>query len=214
MEFKDVQQYVLENKESDEVKGLIQGLLGVENVLELLQSNKEVTSWFDSERDKHSGKALETFKQKSLPKLIEEEIAKRNPNSKSPEALEVEKALAEIERWKSKTIRESVKNEALKFATEHKLPSDVIDFFITLEKEDDEEGTKSKEVTMSNLTKFKDTWSSHLQSVVNEKLKSNGFTPKDTGGNGTTYTADQLKTMTADQIAALDDELVNQALTK
>ncbi len=214
MELKDVQQFLSENKDSNDVKGLIQGLLGVDDIQNLLQTNKDFTSWFDSEKDKHHNKALDTYKQKTLPKLIEEEIARRNPNNKSPEALEVEKALAEIKQWKTRTIRESVRNEALKFATEHKLPSDVIDYFITLDNEDDDEGTKSKEATMSNLTKLKDTWSSHLQTVVNEQLKGSGYTPKDTGNQGAAYTHDQLKSMTAEQIASLDDSVVNQALSK
>jgi hypothetical protein len=54
-----------------------------------------------------------------------------------------------LKQWKTKTIRESVKNEALKFASDNKLPSDVIDFFIALDNEDNEEGTKSREATMA-----------------------------------------------------------------
>lgn len=67
----------------------------------------------------------------------------------------------------------------LKFATDNQLPSDVIDFFIALDNEDNEEGTKSREATMANLSKLKDVWGQHLESSVKDKLKSNGFTPKD-----------------------------------
>ncbi|WP_273130004.1 capsid assembly scaffolding protein Gp46 family protein [Bacillus weihaiensis] len=215
MELKDVIEFLEANKESDEVKEYLQGFRvepSVDEILGKFDSDDQLKKWLESEKDKHFNKGLTTFKERTMPKLIEDEIAKRNPSNKSPEALEVEKALAEIERWKTKTIRESVRNEALKFATDNKLPSEIVDYFISLEKEDDEEGTKSKESTMSNLKKLKDTWSNHLQVSVNERMKDNGFNPKDTGGKPQTITREQLMGMTSDEIAKLDQSLVNEAL--
>ncbi len=181
MDLNEVKDFLEKNADSPDVQEYLQGFkqISVEDVQNLVKTNKEFTSWLDSEKDKHYSKALETFKQKTMPKIIEDEIAKRNPSNKTPEQLERDQAIAEAQKWKSKMIRESVKNNALKFAAENKIPSDIIDYFITLENEDDEEGTKSKEVTMRNLNNLKDIWSKQLQSVVDEKLKSNGFTPKD-----------------------------------
>ncbi|MGX2959499.1 capsid assembly scaffolding protein Gp46 family protein [Peribacillus sp. JNUCC 23] len=198
MELKDVKEFFEHNKESDEVKEYLQGfkVVSVEDIQTLAQSDKAITSWLDSEKDKHYNKALETYKTNSLPKIIEEELAKRSGASKSPEQQKVEDALAEIARWKTKTIRGSVKNEALKFATENKLPSDIIDYFIALEKEDDEDGTKSIEATMANLAKFKDSWSNQLQTVVNERLKASGHTPKDIT---TPPTAENLESMSMEE---------------
>lgn len=175
-----VKQYFQNNAESQEVKEYLQGFktLSVEEVQNLVKTDKSLSSWFDSEKDKHSSKALDTYRQGTVPKLVQEELAKLNPN-KDEKDLKLEKFEAELKQWKTKTIRESVKNEALKFASDNKLPSDVIDFFIALDNEDNEEGTKSREATMANLSKLKNVWGQHLESSVKDKLKSNGFTPKD-----------------------------------
>jgi hypothetical protein len=198
-----IKEFIEANKESDEVKEYLQGFVkdpSVDEILGKFESDETLKKWLESEKDKHFSKGLNTFKEKTMPGLIEQEITKRNPNNKSPEALEVEKALAEIERWKTKTIRESVRNDALKFATDNKLPSEVVDYFISLEIDDDEEGTKSKEATMANLTKLKDVWGNHLQQSVNERMKSNGFNPKDNGDNPKTFTKEQIASMSADEI--------------
>ncbi|MCI1590380.1 capsid assembly scaffolding protein Gp46 family protein [Heyndrickxia oleronia] len=215
MDLAKVKEFIEANKESDEVKEYLQGFVkepSVDEILGKFESDESLKKWLESEKDKHFAKGLSTFKEKTMPKLIEDEIAKRNPSNKSPEQLKVEEALKEIERWKTKTIREAVKNEALKFSTDNKLPSEIIEFFITLEKEDDEEGTKSKESTMSNLTKLKEVWANHLQQSVTERMKSNGFTPKDGDGTPKTLTLEQLKAMSTDEIAKLDQSLVNEAL--
>ncbi|WP_157801087.1 capsid assembly scaffolding protein Gp46 family protein [Bacillus solitudinis] len=212
MNLEDIKKFLEENKDQEEVKAYVEGLSSV--------TPDGVTAFLDTEDgkkllqpklDSYFTKGLDTFKQKSMPQLIEDEIAKRNPANKSPEALEVEKALAEIERWKSKTIRESVRNDALKFATDNQLPSEIVDYFIALEKDDDEDGTKSKESTMSNLENLKSVWSNNLQTVVNDKLKSNGFTPKD-GEKPKTITREQLEGMSTEEVSALDWEVVSEAL--
>lgn len=213
MDLQAVKQFIEDNKESDELKQYLQGFQpSVDEIKSRFDSDEVLKSWLDSEKDKHFNKGLGTFKEKTLPKLIEDEITKRNPNNKTPEALEMEKLNAEIERLKSKTIRESVRNEALKFASDNQLPSDIVDYFISLEKDDDEEGTKSRESTMSHLGKLKDVWGNHLQASVNERMKSNGFDPKVSGTKPSAITLEQLKGMSPEEIAKLDQKAVNEAL--
>lgn len=213
MTLEEIKKFLEENKEQEDVRNYLQGLsqVTVDGVTTFLETD-EGKKLLQPKMDSNFTKGLETWKKNNLEKIITDEIAKRNPNNKSPEQLEVEKALAEIERWKTKTIRESVRNEALKFATDNKLPSEVVDYFISLEKDDDEEGTKSKESTMTNLNKLKEVWGNHLQASVNERMKSNGFNPKDGDGKPKTLTLDQLKAMSSDEIAELDQSLVNEAL--
>lgn len=212
MQLEDIKKFFEENKDQEDVKGYLQELsqVTVDGVTTFLES-EEGKKLLQPRLDSYFTKGLETWKGNHLQKIIEDEIVKRNPDNKSPEQLEVEKALAEIERWKSKTIRESVRNEALKFATDNKLPSEIVDYFISLEKEDDEEGTKSKESTMANLSKLKNIWSTSLQTVANEKLKTNGFNPKD-NEPPVTLTKEQIMNMSSAEIAKLDQKLVNEAL--
>lgn len=214
MEFKDFVEFIEANKESDEVKEYLQGFRAepsVEEILVKIESDETLKKWLESEKDKHFAKGLDTFKQKTMPKIIEDELRKRTSN-KDEKDLQLDSLRAEIEKIKRDKLRESLKNEAFKFATENKLPADLIDYFISIQTDDDEEGTKSKESTISNLSAFKEVWTNHLQEQVSERMKSNGFTPKDGDGKPKTLTREQLASMTSDEIAKLDQDLVNEAL--
>lgn len=214
MDLQKVKEFIEANKESDEVKEYLQGFVkepSVDEILSKFESDEILMKWLESEKDKHFTKGLETFKSKTMPKIIEEELKKRT-SGKDEKDLQLDSLKAEIEKIKRDKLRESLKNEAFKFATENKLPADLIDYFITVQSEDDEEGTQSKESTLSNLSKLKEVWTNHLQEQVSERMKSNGFTPKDGDGKPNTLTKEQLASMTSDEIARLDQDLVNEAL--
>lgn len=212
MKLEDIKKFLEENKEDQEVQTYLQGLTqvtpeGVQAFLDTEDGNKLLQPKLDS----FFTKGLETWKTNHLEKLITNEVTKRTSN-KDAKDLEMDQLRQEIESIKREKLRESLRNSAYKFASDNALPTDLIDFFVRVEKDDDDKGTKSKEVTDANLSSLKEVWSSHLQSVVNEKLKSNGFTPKDKGNNPNSLTVEQLKTMSPDEIAKLDQNLVNDAL--
>ncbi|MGG3925680.1 DUF4355 domain-containing protein [Metabacillus fastidiosus] len=213
MNLEKVKEFLEQNRESNEVKEFLQGFktLSVEEIQTLAKTDKELTSWLDSEKDTHHNKAMETFKVKTLPSLIEEEIKKRNPN-KDEKDLQLETLQAEFNKMKTAKLRESLRGSAFKFASDNKLPTDLVDYFISLESDDNDEGTKSQESTLANLTKLKDVWSNHLQTEVNERLKSNGITPKGQDSKPIAYTRDQIKGMSTEEIMKLDPQLVNDAL--
>lgn len=211
--FEQVKEFIEKNKESDEVKEYLQGFnkVSVEEILNKFESDETLKKWLESEKDKHFSKGLETFKQKTMPKIIEEEIRKRT-SGKDEKDLQMEQLKAEIEKIKRDKLRESLKNEAFKFVSDNKLPADLVDYFIKIEAEDDESGTKSKEATQANLNRLKEVWTNYLQQSVNERMKSNGFTPKEGGEKPKTLTKEQLMSMSPDEIAKLDQKLVNDAL--
>lgn len=214
MDLQQVKEFIEANRDSDEVKEYLQGFIkepSVDEILGKFESDESLKKWLESEKDKHFSKGLSTFKEKTMPKLIEDELKKRT-SGKDSKDLELDSLKAEIEKIKRDKLRESLKNEAFKIATEHKLPSDLIDFFISIQSEDDEEGTKSKEATMSNINKLKDVWTNHLQESVSELMKSNGLTPKDGNVKPNTLTREQLAGMSPDEIAKMDQNLVNEAL--
>ncbi|MGG3780420.1 DUF4355 domain-containing protein, partial [Schinkia azotoformans] len=162
--------------------------VSVEEVSQLVNENEELKKWFDSERDKHFSKGLETYKQKSLPKLIDEEIKKRFPEA-DPKEVQLKQLEAEIEKMKQEKQYESLKNKGLTVATEKKLPVQLIDYFIG----------QDEETTIQNLTKFEEVFNAQLQTLVDEKLKSSGTNPKD-GNPPLTFTKDQIAKMTPDEI--------------
>ncbi|MCM3413532.1 DUF4355 domain-containing protein [Metabacillus litoralis] len=113
--------------------------------------------------DQNFTKGLNTWKEKNLDKLIDDEVKKRNPE-KTPEQLEIEKLRQQIEQAEKDRNREKLVNSALKVAKEKNLPDGIIDFFIG----EDEEGTNS------NLTKLEEQFNAAVKSAVDLKFKSGG----------------------------------------
>lgn len=151
-------------------------LSGIEksDVETVSKTNDEVKRYFDSEKDKHFGTALETWKSNNLGKIVEEEVNKRNP-SKSPTELEVEKLRKEIEDERKGRNREKLMNQAIKQANDKGLPVDLLDFFVS----DDEESTNA------NISKLEEAYTKAVQSAVEGKFKENGR-DVNSGGPGST----------------------------
>ncbi len=123
--------------------------------------------------DQHFTKGLETWKANNLEALINEEVAKRNPQ-KTPEQLEIEKLKKQIEDAENARKRETLVNQALKVAKEKNLPDGIIDFFIGADEES----------TTTNLAKFEEEYNKAIQAAVESKFKESGRTLPGTGGDG------------------------------
>ncbi|MBE2914747.1 DUF4355 domain-containing protein [Anoxybacillus flavithermus] len=191
MNLEDVKKFLEENKDNEEVKTYLADLkkVSVQEVQQMLVENEELKKFFDSEKDKHFSKGLETWKQKTLPKLIDEEIKKRFPEA-DPKDVKLKELEAKIQKMEQEKQRELLKNKALTLATEKKLPIQLIDFLIG----------QDEETTLQNLTTFEEVWTSHLQTLVDEKLKSTGVQPKETSVKTPTFTREQIQSMTPEQI--------------
>lgn len=169
----DVKKFLADNQ-NDEVKAYLRGLnpYTVEGVQKFVKENADGRKWIDSEKDKHSAKSLETWKQNNLEKLIDEEVKKRNPDE-TPEQKELAKLRKEIEDERKARNREALVNKALKVAKEKSLPDGIIDFFIA----DDEENT------LSNLTKLEEEYGKAVQAAVDAKFKEGGRIIEPGGGS-------------------------------
>lgn len=144
------------------------------------EANKEVKSELDSVQDQHHTKALETWKAKNLQKLIDEEVAKKNP-AKTPEQIALDELKAELAAERKAANREKLKNHALTVATEKKLPKDVIDYLI-VDSADTFEA--SQKLTDENLTKFESVFRNYEKEVIDQKFKENGRDFNNNGGGG------------------------------
>lgn len=169
MELQEIQSFIEQNKENDEVKAYLQGFkqVSVDEVQNLVGQDENFKKWFDSERDKHFGKSLETWKQNNLEKLVDEKVKKLYPEE-TPEQKELRKLRQEIEQERQARLRESLKNKALGEATSKQLPADLAEFFIG----DDEE------TTLKNLDFFSKAWQNALKSAVDERFKEAGRDPQ------------------------------------
>lgn len=173
MDLQEIKKYFEENKENEEVKSYLQGLnsMSVEGVEKYLTENEDAKKWLDSVKDKHYNKAFETWKTNNLSKVLDDEIKKRFPE-KDPKDVELVKLQQEVEKMKQEKQHEVLKNKALSYATEKKLPVNLVDYFLGV----DEEGTRK------NLDALEEVFNAHIQAQVEERLKTNTYTPPKGGG--------------------------------
>lgn len=133
-----------------------------DNVGEFIEKN----DIFKSYRDSFYTKGLETWKANNLKKLVDEEIAKVNPQetSEQKKIRELEQRLNEEAAARKK---ESLKNLAIKKLSEKKLPVDIVDNLIG----SDEESTEK------TLAAYEQVLESYKKALTEQLLKNNGREP-------------------------------------
>lgn len=152
----------------------------VEYLSELKKPTAEVVnSYLDSQEgvkllqprlDSHFSKGLQTWKDNNLSKLIDEEVAKRNPGE-TPEQKEIRELKAQLEQDKAERLKEKLTNVAMKKADELGLPLDLVQHFIGA----DEDSTNS------NLENFNSAFQTAIKTQVDSKFKQNGRDVKNYG---------------------------------
>ncbi|KJD38602.1 hypothetical protein QD46_18230 [Paenibacillus polymyxa] len=201
MNLEQVKQLIEENQTNEEWQTYLQGLnpYNVEGIEQYIQSNKDAKSWFDSTVDKRFAKSLETWKANHLESAVDAEIKKRFP-AKDEKEIEVEKLRAEVENMKLEKQRERLTSQAIKIASEKKLPLPLVDFFIGAD----------EEATTANLAMLEQSLQSAIQQQVEQRLKGDGYTPP-ASSTGSTFTLDSIKGMSPNEINQHWDQ-VKQAL--
>jgi len=175
MTLEEIKKYIEENKSSDEVKAYLQGLVNVEGVQTFFTQNEDGKKWLDSERDKHLNKGLDTWKSNNLQKEIDKKIHELYPEE-TDDKKQLRELNAKIETMELEKQREVFKNKALTIAADKKLPiNNIVDLFIS----------DNEEATIANIGRFEEIFGTSVQSAVEERLKSNGYTPPNNGGQNT-----------------------------
>jgi hypothetical protein len=201
MNIHEVKQFIEDNKQSEELQSYLQGLnpISVEGIEQFILANKDAKSWFDSTVDKRSAKSLDTWKANHLESLLDAEIKKRFPD-KDEKEIEMEKLRAEVENMKLEKQRERLTSQAIKIASEKKLPLSLVDFFIGAD----------EDTTTANLTVLEQSLQLAVQQQVEQRLKGDGYTPP-TDSKGKTFTLEAIKGMSQAEINKNWDQ-VKQAL--
>ena len=178
MNIEEIKTYLDENKDNEEVKGFIKGLqtpIKLESVKEYLEKEADGIAYLQSYTDKKVTQGITSYKNNNLQRLIEEEIAKRNPQ-KTPEQIKMEELQREIEAMKKESALKDLK---LKF-TDELAAKNMLGFSEYLLVGEDEE------VVKNNIAKFEGLLTPLVDKLVNEKLKASSKTPPkgDKGGSG------------------------------
>ncbi|MDX8367852.1 DUF4355 domain-containing protein [Cytobacillus sp. IB215665] len=191
MTLEEIKKFLNENKGKADIKAVLiaylQGDLTVEEAQKMVSENKTLSSWLDSEKDKHLAKGLETWKTNNLQSEIDKEVKKRFPK-KDEKEIELEKIKAQLQKMESEKKREELKNQAIKVANDKKLPLDIVDYFLG----------EDQETTTKNLASLEKVFNSHTQKIVDERLKGGYKPPGDNSGK--TLTLEAIKNMSEDEI--------------
>ncbi|HHW5316410.1 TPA: DUF4355 domain-containing protein [Staphylococcus aureus] len=164
MNIEEVKSFFEEHKDDKEVKDYLNGLktVSVDDVKGFL-ATEEGKRFIQPELDRYHSKGLESWKEKNLEDLIEQEVRKRNPEQ-SEEQKRISALEQELEKRDAEAKREKLRSNALGKAQELNLPTSLVDRFLG----------DSDEDTEQNLKALKETFDKYVQKGVESKFKSSG----------------------------------------
>lgn len=164
MNIEEVKSFFEEHKDDKEVKDYLNGLktVSVDDVKGFLDT-EEGKRFIQPELDRYHSKGLESWKEKNLEDLIEQEVRKRNPEQ-SEEQKRISALEQELEKRDAEAKREKLRSKALGKAQELNLPTSLVDRFLG----------DSDEDTEQNLKALKETFDKYVQKGVESKFKSSG----------------------------------------
>lgn len=164
MNIEEVKSFFEEHKDDKEVKDYLNGLktVSVDDVKGFLDT-EEGKRFIQPELDRYHSKGLESWKEKNLENLIEQEVQKRNPEQ-SEEQKRISALEQELEKRDAEAKREKLRSNALGKAQELNLPTSLVDRFLG----------DSDEDTEQNLKALKETFDKYVQEGVESKFKSSG----------------------------------------
>ncbi|HEA6427706.1 TPA: DUF4355 domain-containing protein [Staphylococcus aureus] len=164
MNIEEVKSFLEEHKDDKEVKDYLKGLktVSVDDVKGFLDT-EEGKRFIQPELDRYHSKGLESWKEKNLEDLIEQEVRKRNPEQ-SEEQKRISALEQELEKRDAEAKREKLRSNALGKAQELNLPTSLVDRFLG----------DSDEDTEQNLKALKETFDKYVQKGVESKFKSSG----------------------------------------
>lgn len=164
MNIEEIKSFFEEHKDDKEVKDYLNGLktVSVDDVKGFLDT-EEGKRFIQPELDRYHSKGLESWKEKNLENLIEQEVQKRNPEQ-SEEQKRISALEKELEKRDAEAKREKLRSNALGKAQELNLPTSLVDRFLG----------DSDEDTEQNLKSLKETFDKYVQEGVESKFKSSG----------------------------------------
>ena len=129
---------------------------------------KEFKAFLESENDKYFNKALGTWKENNLEKELDPFIKEKYPELVTdPMAKKLADLEKELEKERAVNARKDLLNEAMKYASDKKLPTSIIEKCLG----------EDLETTKTQLDSIADEWSKGLEAIATEKMKSNSYVP-------------------------------------
>lgn len=175
-----------DNTDIDEV--VSKSYLTLDNFKSKLDES-EFKSFLDSQKDKHSSKAiataLENFKAKDMQKLIDAEVLKRTGDNETPEQKQIRELQQQFEALQKEKTHAEMVSKYKDVLNEKKIPSQLVDFLLA----DDED------ITNANIDIFENSMKTFIDSKVEERMKDTSYTPPENKGDTKAITKEEFLKM-------------------
>ena len=178
MTLEEIKAYLEANKDTEEVKVYLAGLSKPtpEGVTAFL-STEDGKKLLQPKLDAHFTKGLETWKEKTLPTLLDEEIKKKFPGE-TEEQKRLRNLEDELAKERQARVKSELVNKATTLATQKGLPVELVSYFVG----------QDEDSTVNNLTAVENIFQNHIQKAVEEKFKESGRAPNPGASGGTGQT--------------------------
>ena len=170
MTIEEIKKYLEENKDSKEVIEFLSSMspeVTLGTAQKYLADNEDGKEWLgkqlEAEADRRVIQAVKTYKEKTVPGLVEDAIKKANPDE-TPEQKQIRELNDKMDANQKELKAERMKTLALSELTAKKLPQDIVDLLIG----DDEESTKRK------IGLYEASFNKAVAAGVEAKFKANG----------------------------------------
>ena len=164
MDLQELKQYLESNKDNSDVQAVLNEFKTV--------SEEDVRSYLDTDEgkrfiqptlDRYHNKSLQTWKDNNLQNLVEDEVAKRNPQE-TEEQKRIRLLEEQLENRDKESKRKDLETKALKLAQDKALPTEIVNFFVG----------EDEETTSANLDTLKQHLDATIQAQVDERFKAGG----------------------------------------
>lgn len=162
MDINEIQNFIEQNKDDENVKGFISGFYKPEKLNPFFDT-PEGLKIIQPRMDQHYNKGLETWKQNNLKSLVDAEVKKQFPDQ-TPEQKRLKELEDQIEKQKNESLRVSLTNKMIEKLTEAKLPLKAAKYLIG----------SDEQSTLQNFNDFKELWDQEFDKRIDEEFKKNG----------------------------------------
>lgn len=156
-------------KGSETLAKLFEKGLTIDDVKNFLDNNEDGKKYLQQYGDTRVTDGIKSWQKNNLQKLIDDAVAKANPQE-TEEQKKIRELQEKFENSEKERARESLKNKALKVASDKKLPDELLEYFIG----------QDEETTLSNLDLldkvFNGCLADGIQKGIDEKIKG-GYKP-------------------------------------
>lgn len=146
------------------------GEITLEQFKTAIESNLEIKGYYDSVVDKtvskRLDKSIESWKEKNLNNLIEEEINKRYP-PKTEAEIKLEEINKELERANQEKQQLELRMKYQELLIKSEIPVELVDFV----------AGKDTEETIKNIEKFKESMVKYVDRTVDNRFKQYSYVP-------------------------------------